>query len=222
MGARMKTRLFLAGAVASCLVVGRARAGDTMLHVTTDGNGATLLVKETPIRRIEICKLPCDVRVDVDGEYRFVGAPGSNVRESQPFTLPNVPSLDLDVSTRSQIRYVEGFILLGVGGASVIAGIVMMVVAHDMNQQTPHSGDVYEGVGSAAGIVAGLLTIAWGAGEVARNGNTRISAGTPRSQPSTTTTSPPPQSFAPREAPPASMPLLPTRGLALQLLSIRF
>ncbi|HSQ67543.1 MAG TPA: DUF2961 domain-containing protein, partial [Polyangiaceae bacterium] len=130
----MKVRLFLAGSVATCLVVGHARAGDTTLHVTTNGNGAAVLVQETPTGRVEICKPPCDAKVDPNGEYRFVGAPGGGVRESQAFGLPNGPSVDVDLSTRSQIRYVEGFILLGVGGAAAIAGIVMMVVGNDMNQ----------------------------------------------------------------------------------------
>jgi len=215
----MKIPLFVAASVASCLAVGHARAGDTMVHVTTNGNGVAVLVQETPKGRVEICKPPCDARVDPNGEYRFVGAPGSGVRESQAFGLPNAPSVDLDISTRSQIRYVEGFILLGVGGAAVIAGIVMMVVGNDMNKQTPNSGDVYIGVGSTAGLVAGLITIAWGAGEVARNGHSRITA-TPSQQPSPTT---PPAGVAPPEVPPpASMLWSPPRGLALELLSIRF
>ncbi len=205
----MKVSLLLAGSAASCFVVGQARAGDTMLHVSTNGNGATVLVQEKLAGRVEICKVPCDVKVDADGEYRFVGAPGSGVRESEAFSLPNRPSTDLAIETRSQIRYVEGFILLGFGGAAFIAGIVTMVVGHDMNQQTPGSGDVYIDVGSTVGVVAGLLTIAWGAGEVARNSHSRISA----------SPSPPPP---PPTAPLASMPWSLPRGFALQLVSIRF
>ena len=218
----MKVRLFLAGAVASCLVVGHARAGDTALHVTTNGNGATVLVKETPAGRVEICRPPCDVRVDPNAEYRIVGAPGSGVRKSQAFGLPNGPSIDLDISTRSQTRYVEGFILIPIGVAAVIAGIAMIAVGENMNQQTPHSGDVYVGIGAAPGLVGGLITLAWGAGEVARNGHTRISAG-PSQQPLPPPAPTPPPGVAPPEVtPPASMRLPPSRGLALQLFSIRF
>lgn len=216
----MKVRLFLAGSAAACLVVGHARAGDTTLHVTTNGNGAAVLVQETPTGRVAICNPPCDAKVDPNGEYRFVGAPGSGVRESQAFGLPNGPSFDVDLSTRSQIRYVEGFILLGVGGAAAIAGIVMMVVGNDMNHQSPNSGDVYIGVGSTAGLVAGLITLAWGAGEVARNGHSRITA-SPSQQPPPATL-PPPGVAPPAVPPPASMLWPSPRGLALGLFSIRF
>lgn len=160
---------------------------------------------------------------------RSRGPPASrhrSIRKSQAFGLPNGPAIDLDISTRSQIRYVEGFILIPIGIAAVIAGIAMIAVGENMNQQTPHSGDVYVGIGAAPGLVGGLITLAWGAGEVARNGHTRISAG-PSQQPSPATAPPsaptPPPGVAPPEvAPPASMLLPPSRGLAFQLFSIRF
>lgn len=217
----MKTRLFVAASVACGLAVADANdasAEDAIVHVT--GNGPAMLVQETPTGRVELCKqLPCDIKADRNAAYRFVSAPGGAVRKSQSFLLPNAARIDLDVDTRSEIRRIEGFILIGVGSAAVIAGIVLMVVGNDMNQQSPQSGDVYQDVGAVAGIVAGLITVAWGAGDAARNAHSRVSA-TPVDAPPP---SPPPQT-PPSSAPPPQAMVIPAirPALAIPLLSLRF
>jgi hypothetical protein len=214
----MSARLFLAATVASSLAVGHARADDSTVHVT--GNGPAVLVQETPAGRVELCKqLPCDIKADPNGAYRFVSAPGAHVRESQRFMLPNAPRIDLDVDVRSEIRRVEGWVLIGVGSAAVIAGIVLMVVGHDMNQQVEHSGDVHQGVGAAAGIVAGLITLAWGAGDAARNAHSRVSA-TPSQAPSP---QPPPEgATAPQGMIAPVTELVRGPALTVTLFSMRF
>jgi hypothetical protein len=220
----MKARVFFAALCASGLAAAQARADDTMVHVT--GNGPAMLVEETTAgQRTTLCAtLPCDIKANPNGAYRFVSIPGRGVRKSQLFILPNGPRVDLDVDVRSETRRIEGFVLIGVGSAAVVAGIVLTVVGYEMNQQVPRSGEVYQDVGIVAGIIAGLLTLAWGAGDAARNAHSRISA-TPSSDappPPTPTPSPPPAAMPP-EAPPQAAIALPARqAFVLPLFSMRF
>ncbi len=222
----MKLRLLL-GSAAAWLVALDAHAGDTMLHVTTNANGATILVQETPAGQVEICKTPCDVKVDPAGEYRVIGAPHSGVRKSQAFGLPNGPSVDLAIETRSQIRYVEGFILIPAGLATVAAGIAVTAYGYDLNNQVAQSGDVYIGIGVVAGIIGGIFTVLWGIGESLRNAHTRIAAAPSQQAPPPSPSPAQPASpvavlGSPADAPRASMWWAAPRVVAFPLVSIRF
>lgn len=148
----MRVKVF----AAICLLAASAHADDVTLHVT---GASGVLVQKTQTGWAGLCNTPCDVRAARSGEFRFVGAPGSDVQESKSFILPPGDRTDLAVEAGHRSWQRVGILLLVVGGVVIATGIAFIVGGSMINSDNPGTkdGDPYE-VGGVIGIIAGVVT----------------------------------------------------------------
>jgi hypothetical protein len=127
--------------------------------------------QQLSLRWVDVCVAPCGVPVDPAGIYR-VG--GGGYRGSEPFHLPRqTGQVFLEARVGSQGKHIAGMILMIVGIANVIGGVVVYSLASSLNTDTTSSGvdarSLYRFEGVAEGIV-GVVLMAIGIPMMATSG----------------------------------------------------
>lgn len=117
-----------------------------------------------------VCSSPCDVPVDMAAQYRVTG---EDLNPSDAFYLQtpsgDATSLKLRVDPSKQSKQTAGVVLLGVGGAVTIGGVVVLALASTAGQReqetsgadnqthTSHTDAVFAGTAMViAGVAAGV------------------------------------------------------------------
>ena len=112
-----------------------------------------------------VCTSPCDQRVPVGDQYQVTGE-GFNA--SKPFMLnASKGTVNLDVQVGEKKGETTGLVVLGVGGALVIAGIIVIAVAGGTNGvsgQGNDSGTTHLGNTNALFAGGGLIFAGLAAG----------------------------------------------------------
>jgi len=105
-----------------------------------------------------VCAAPCDLIVDGQGGQTFFFA-GEGISESEPFSLAGESGeLFYKVKQGSSSAHRASFPLMGLGGAGVLVGAVVMGIGAGRRGDTLKHGGVVFGVSSAlVGLGIGLL-----------------------------------------------------------------
>ena len=114
---------------------------------------------------VTVCSGPCNARVPVGAEYRIAGG---GIRPSRPFQLAGAPGdrVSIDVTPGSTGWFVLGIVIIPLGGATMLTGLMLLVVSALVGM-TNGGGDATASDFTAAGwITIGLGTAAMVGGVV--------------------------------------------------------
>jgi len=150
------------------LAVVAATSSGPRVHVEVDrGPKAVVLVpRQSTLREVRglqrvdphegVCTSPCDAVVDAGDAF----VAGDGVLPSTPFGLPPAGEVTVRVRAGRRGAFLGGWVVLGVGGPSMIGGAVAMTLADD-DPGRLRTGAVVAGAGAAL-VLTGAILIATG------------------------------------------------------------